>query len=161
MLPQGTLAEVIENTLYMSPTPTAQHQRLIRELLDQFSLFLKEEKTGEIFVSPLDVFLDESSNAVEPDLFFIRSENISIVDPNGHIHGVPDLIIEVLSPGNQSHDKVRKKALYERFGVKEYWIVDPATKETIGYKLVDNKYISLGEFAGEIRSQLLNHSFSF
>lgn len=161
MLPQGTLAEVIENTLYMSPTPTGQHQRILKELLVQLDLTLRETNMGEVFISPLDVFLDEAANAVQPDIFFIRSGNLSIVNPNGHVHGVPDLIIEILSPGNATHDKVRKKDLYEKFGVKEYWIVDPLTKNTIGYSLVENKFVSLGEFDGEVKSVLLKQSFKF
>lgn len=161
MLPQGTLAEVIENTLYMSPTPTGQHQRILKELLVQLDSSIKKAEIGEVFVAPLDVFLDESSNAVQPDLFFIASKNLSIVDPNGHVHGVPDLIIEILSPGNKKHDTVRKKELYEKFGVKEYWIVDPSTKNTIAYSLADNKFISLGEFQGIVQSTLLKQSFIF
>jgi Uma2 family endonuclease len=161
MLPQGTLAEVIENTLYMSPTPTGQHQRVLKELLVQFDLTLKKSGIGEVFIAPLDVFLDEISNAIQPDLFFIEAKNLSMVDPNGHVHGVPDLIIEILSPGNAKHDKVRKKDLYEKFGVKEYWIVDPSDKKTIGYSLVDNKFISLGEFQGELLSALLKQSLIF
>lgn len=161
MLPQGTLAEVIENTLYMSPTPTGQHQRILKKLLVQLDLTLRETNMGEVFISPLDVFLDEAANAVQPDIFFIRSGNLSIVNPNGHVHGVPDLIIEILSPGNATHDKVRKKDLYEKFGVKEYWIVDPLTKNTIGYSLVENKFVSLGEFDGEVKSVLLKQSFKF
>lgn len=161
MLPEGTLAEVIENTLYMSPTPTSQHQRLIRELLGLIDQFVKKENVGEVFVSPLDVFLDESSNAVQPDLFFIQSANLSIVDPNGHVHGIPDLIIEILSSGNQKHDKTRKKDLYEKFGVKEYWIVDPNSKKTIGYSLTNSKFIEIGEFEGELKSLLLKQSFIF
>jgi Uma2 family endonuclease len=161
MLPEGTLAEVIENTLYMSPTPTSQHQRLVRTLLRKLDALVEEQKLGEMFISPLDVFLDESSNAVQPDLFFIQSENIPMVNPNGHVHGVPDLIIEILSPGNKKHDTVRKKDLYEKFRVKEYWIVDPSTKTTTGYQLVENNFSLIGEFSGEIKSILLNHSFTF
>ena len=161
MLPQGTLAEVIENTLYMSPTPTGQHQWIIAELLYKLKSFATENDLGMILPSPLDVFLDDHSNAVQPDLFFIAKNNLHIFNQNGPVHGVPDLIIEVLSPGNTKHDKVRKKDLYEKFGVKEYWIIDPNSKNTIGYSLVENKFTSIGEFQGEVRSTLLNQSFIF
>ncbi len=62
MLPEGTLAEVIENSLYMSPTPLKEHQRVLRKLSTQFDLFVTENQLGEIFCSPLDVFLDEQAN---------------------------------------------------------------------------------------------------
>ena len=105
--------------------------------------------------------MDETSNAVQPDLLFVAKSNLSIFDLNGPIRAVPDLIIEILSPANAKHDKVRKKDLYEKFGVKEYWIVDPSTKNTIGYSLVENKFVSLGEFGGEVKSVLLKQSFKF
>lgn len=161
MLPQGTLAEVIENTLYMSPTPNGQHQRILTEILFTIKTFVNDHDLGLVLPAPLDVFLDETSNAVQPDLLFVAKSNLSIFDLNGPIRGVPDLIIEILSPGNAKHDKVRKKDLYENFGVKEYWIVDPSTKNTIGYSLVENKFVSLGEFDGEVKSVLLKQSFKF
>lgn len=161
MLPEGTLAEVIENTLYMSPTPIKEHQRILRKLSTQLDLFVTEKNLGEIFYGPFDVFLDENSNAVQPDLLFISNENSHIIDAFQTVHGVPDLIIEVLSPGNKQHDTVTKKDLYEKFGVKEYWIVDPETKSATGYLLKNRRYISLGEFVGNINSPLLQQTFSF
>lgn len=161
MLPEGTLAEVIENTLYMSPAPTGQHQRILKDLLVRIHSFVESNDLGEILPAPLDVYLDQKSNAVEPDLIYIGKANSHILDADGNVNGVPDLLIEILSPGNKSHDTVTKKNLYEKFGVKEYWIVDPSTKEAIGYKLIEQKYSVIGEYVGEIKSQLLNHSFTF
>lgn len=161
MLPEGTLAEVIENTLYMSPTPTGQHQRISRLLVEKISSHVTHHDLGEVFAAPLDVFLDETSNAVQPDVFFISKQNLQIFNPNGPVGGVPDLIIEILSPGNSKHDKIRKKDLYEKFGVKEYWIVDPNSKKTIGYSLSKNKFTEIGEYDGELKSVLLKQSFIF
>lgn len=161
MLPEGTLAEVIENTLYMSPTPTGQHQQVSKDLLIKIDSFVTKHNLGLVLQCPLDVFLDETSNAVQPDLFFISRENVHIFNPNGPVKGVPDLMIEILSPGNTKHDKIRKKDLYEKFRVKEYWIVDPNSKKTIGYTLSENKFILIGEFEGELKSVLLKQSFIF
>ncbi|MFZ6010184.1 MAG: Uma2 family endonuclease [Bacteroidota bacterium] len=161
MLPEGTLAEVIENALYMSPTPTGKHQRLSRKLSTQLDQFVTSEDLGEIFYAPYDVFLDETENAVQPDLFFVSRKNAGIVNDDGHVHGVPDLIIEILSPGNKKHDKVIKKNLYEKFGVKEYWIIDPDTRAAIGYTLKNKTYQLIGEDSGKINSILLGKSFVF
>lgn len=161
MLPEGTLAELIENTLYMSPTPVSNHQRIITKLLVQLSLHADAHQMGEVFTAPFDVYLDDISNAVQPDILFIAKANANIVEENGHVHGVPDLIIEVLSPGNRKHDLVIKKNLYEKFGVKEYWIIDPETKKTIGYQLRNNVFESLKESSGEIVSVLFSQSFTF
>jgi len=161
MLPEGTLAELIDNRLFMSPSPIGKHQRLITRLTIQLGNFIDSEKLGEIFVAPFDVYLDETANSVQPDIIFVATRNISIVNDDDVIHGVPDLIIEVLSPGNPEHDTVTKKNLYERFGVKEYWIADPATKSTIGYQLEKGSYKKLNSEKGKIDSILLGHSFQF
>ena len=80
------------------------------------------------------------------------------------IHGVPDMLLEILSrlsPGNPQHDLVRKKALYEKFGVKEYWIINPDTKEASGFRLKDGKYTGGLQFTGKINSALLHQEFTF
>jgi len=161
MLPQGTLAELVENTLYMSPTPVSNHQRIVTKLLVQLSLHTDAHQMGEVFTAPFDVYLDETSNAVQPDILFIARANAKIVEENGYVHGVPDLIIEVLSPGNKKHDLVIKKDLYEKFGVKEYWIIDPETKNVIGYQHINTIFKPLKESNGIIISVLLNETFAF
>jgi Uma2 family endonuclease len=161
MLPEGTLAEVIENNLYMSPTPVTPHQRIISKLMIKIGSFMEQKKLGEIFTAPFDVFLDETSNAVQPDILVILHDNAGIIDEASTIHGVPDLIIEVLSPGNKKHDLITKRALYEKFGVKEYWIIDPVTRESIGFSLTDQAYTEQFKGTGEIRSQLLANTFAF
>jgi Uma2 family endonuclease len=83
--------------------------------------------------------LDEISNAVQPDIVVILKSNKNHPEPRGHFHGVPDLLVEILSPDNRVHDLVKKKDLYEKFGVKEYWIVDPETRATVGYTLNSEK----------------------
>jgi Uma2 family endonuclease len=161
MLPETTLAEVIDNQLYMSPSPVGRHQRIILNLASSLSYFVNEQQLGEVFISPFDVFLDEISNAVQPDILFIANDNLNIVSDDGVVHGTPDLIIEVLSPGNPEHDTVIKKALYERYKVKEYWIIDPKSKKATGYTLSVNRYILISEQIGSINSALFKKSFSF
>jgi Uma2 family endonuclease len=161
MLPEGTLAELINGTIYMSPAPNPFHQRVIRNLSFAISSFVEQNRRGEVFFAPCDVYLDNHSNAVQPDIIFISSKKNGIITKSG-ILGIPDLLIEVLSPGNSDHDTIIKKDLYEKFGVQEYWIVNPDSKETIGYSLKDNQYISLGQFVGKIHSVLLNNqTFEF
>ncbi len=159
-LPEGTLAELIEGIIYMSPSPTPRHQDVLGNLFFEFKLFLKE-KSGKVFLSPIDVFFDRHANAVQPDLVFILDENLSIINEDSNIQGVPDLIIEVLSSGNSDHDLKKKKLLYEKFGVKEYWIVDPKTKEAIGFDLQDKVYFEMRTAKGTIQSKLLQQTFEF
>jgi Uma2 family endonuclease len=159
ILPQGTLCEVINGVLYMSPSPLTKHQLLITELLSKIHIFLSIGTKGQIFTAPFDVFLDEDSNAVQPDLVVVLKENKHIV--KDHIHGVPDILIEILSKGNESHDLVKKKELYEAKGVKEYFIIDPNTKDVIHYIYTKNLFEQQVTVAGEINSTVLKNKFSF
>ena len=77
------------------------------------------------------------------------------------MHGAPDLVVEALSPGNANDDKVRKRKVYESSGVKEYFIVQPSTKEVITYYLVKDKFEQSDKVKGKIISKLLKKSFRF
>ncbi len=121
-------------------------------------MFAEETKAGEVYTEPFDVYLDEHSNAVQPGIVFVSAAKLFIIDR--YIHGVPDLIVEVLSHGNEDH-RIRKKALYERFGVREYWIVDAATKDVTGYFHQDGKYTETVTCVAKITSRLLNNTFEF
>ena len=138
MLPEGTLCEVIDNVLYMSPSPTTEHQRILLNITFEIKSFLNKMPLGEVFVAPCDVYLDDEENVVEPDIIFIRNEKAGMVRRKG-IYGAPDLLIEILST-NVLHDKKRKLELYERNGVAEYIIIDPDTKENWHYLLNEGKY---------------------
>jgi Uma2 family endonuclease len=158
-LPEGTLVQLIENNLVMSPSPKDLHQRLVTKLTSKLEHYVEHNGLGEVRVAPYDVYLDRK-NAYQPDLIFIANENLHKIQENG-LHGAPDLVIEVLSPGTAKYDKGKKKTVYERCGVKEYWIVDPATKATTGFVLQDKKFIELEPATGSMQLQLLNITFNF
>jgi Uma2 family endonuclease len=157
-LPEGTLAELIDNVIYMSPSPVYNHQDVLLEISTKLKVRL--EKSAKVVIAPFDVYLDEKSNAVQPDIVIILDTNKGTLIPNGHFYGIPDVVVEVLSPGNKEYDLVKKKELYERFGVIEYWIVDPQTKETLGYLLKDSQYVKQGEGKGNITFNLLELTVS-
>lgn len=143
LLPEGTLCEVIENQLYMSPSPNRKHQRLSIFISTRIFNFLAKKNSGEVYVAPIDVFLD-SKNAFQPDIVFVSNENSNILSDRG-IEGAPDLVIEILSTSNEKHDTVKKKAVYERCGVKEFWLVDPKARNAYGFQLSKGKYKSIGK----------------
>ena len=159
-LPEGTLAEVINGNLYMSPAPSTNHQWLVLELGSAIEDHLKNELLGRVFIAPCDVFLDEHSNAVHPDILFVLQARASIIKPDA-VHGVPDLIVEILSSSNEKYDLIKKRELYEKFGVKEYWAINPDSKESTGFFLKDGKYDSPLTYQACIKSLLLNHEFHF
>ncbi len=110
-------------------------------------------------MAPYDVFFDKK-NAFQPDILFLSKERLNLIKGNG-LHGAPDLIIEILSPSTAKYDLEEKKDVYERYGVKEYWIVDPSTKSATGYFLENGVFIEIGKETGAINSRLFDSEFSF
>jgi Uma2 family endonuclease len=159
LLPEGTLCEVIDNVLYMSPAPKYTHQRLLLFLAKRISDHAEKNKTGEAFITPVDVYFEELLSAVQPDLIYVSIENSSIINDDGYFYGAPDLIIEVLS-SDKKRDTVIKKNLYEKAGVKEYFIINPADRKIVCYTLKDGYKISYEE-TGIFSSLLLDLKFSF
>ena len=159
MLPEGTRAELIDNSLYMSPAPTLSHQDVSVTLASLIFMHVRQKKSGKVYAAPVDVFLS-NKNAFQPDIIFISTENKSKLKEDG-IYGAPDLIIEILSPGSKKLDLTKKKDAYEKAGVKEYWIVDPETKESIGHQLEKGSYVEFKKEKGKLPSLLLKRSFKF
>jgi Uma2 family endonuclease len=126
--------EIIEGNAYcLTPAPKVRHQRILNLLAYEFTRQLKKCRH---FIAPTDVVLDEF-NVVQPDLFVVCSKK-KVTEDN--IRGAPDLVIEVASPNTELRDRREKKALYERFGVKEYIIVFPEREYLERYLLRNKKY---------------------
>jgi Uma2 family endonuclease len=159
ILPEGLLCQVINNTLYMTPAPNVQHQIVCRNIMIGFSRLSNINTLGEYLAAPIDVYLDDR-NVFQPDIIFIAKENLGIIKKN-RIKGVPDLVVEILSPGNSRHDTVTKKAVYERAGVKEYFIVDPVTRNITAFFLKQQKFVKQAPGKGKLVSKLLGGRFEF
>ena len=159
LLPEGTLCEVIDNILYMSPAPKYTHQRLVLLLAKKLSNHTETFSSGEVFISPVDVYFEDLSSAVQPDLIYVSNENMGIMHEDGYIYGAPDLVIEVLSI-DRKRDLVIKKSLYERAGVKEYF-VDPVTRKMQLFALESNSYKLVYDETGLFQSPMLQLQFSF
>ncbi len=161
MLPEGTLAELIENQIYMSPEPSFPHQKIIKSIAKQLDIIVVDKGKGTVIFAPFDIKLDQTKNSVQPDIVVILKTNPNQINEEGRYRGVPDLLVEILSPSNKEYDLIKKKDLYEKFGVKEYWIVDPETKLALGFALNGNTYNKISEEIGKISSPLLNADFAF
>ncbi len=160
-LPGEIRAEVIDNKLYVVPSPTPYHQDLLATLYTELRKVVFDFDLGKVWLSPLDVFLDERvKTVVVPDLVFVAHVNEARRERRG-LFGVPDLIIEILSPGTRRYDFTKKKNLYERTGVKEYWLIDPETKDATGYLLEDKKYGDPLLLNSEIYIRILKKSIKF
>lgn len=133
----GNRYEILDGVLeMMSPGPSTVHQGVSGKL------YLLTQSCAEeyvIYMAPLDIILDRT-NVLQPDLVMIRRDRLDIVTMRG-IEGAPDLVVEVLSPGSRKRDKVRKAAIYARYGVPEYWIVDPLARTLEQHILASDHYI--------------------
>ena len=152
----GMRYEVIKGELYMSPAPSPKHQQIILKLAIAMSQFVHADQLGEIYQSPIDVKTSDFAGVVQPDLLFIASKQLDIVQET-LIEGVPDLIVEVLSPGNPLHDRRIKFELYAQAGVREYWLIDPDARTVEIYVLRGQAYAPLGNFGigQQTRSEVL------
>jgi len=161
MLPEGTLCEVINNALYMSPAPNPKHQKLSRLLLLALQNKLNTDKIeGELFYAPIDVFFDQD-NAFQPDLLFLSKKNYNILNWEKGIMGAPDLVIEILSKSNTKARMKEKKLVYEKYHVQEFWIIDEKTKQSRQYWLHEGKFEEKLFQNGSVHIRLLDIVFNF
>ncbi|GIX41352.1 MAG: hypothetical protein KatS3mg129_1085 [Leptospiraceae bacterium] len=106
-LPEGTLAQLIDGEIIMSPAPNTQHQKIIKKLVIEIHEQLEKKDEGTLFFSPIEVYFNKTE-VYQPDIIFISKENASIIKEQ-MIEGAPDLVIEVLSPNNAYYDLKYKK----------------------------------------------------
>ncbi len=128
--------ELLGGRIYMMSSPTVNHYQISFNIVTAFQSYLKG-KTCRAFGDGVDVYLTENDRVI-PDAMIVCNKNIIRLDG---IHGAPDLIVEVLSPGTAKNDRGYKKNLYETAGVKEYWIVDPISHSIEVYILADGKFV--------------------
>ena len=133
-MPQGPpYYQVVEGDLLMSPSPKIFHQHIAGTIYRLIANFLEKNPVGEVLIAPVDVFLGDI-NVYQPDVLFVSDRRHSIITPDG-IEGAPDLVVEILSPSTARLDKGSKRKIYARFGVKEFWLVDPQTRTIQVYLL--------------------------
>src|SRR5437660_11793559 len=151
--------EIIDGNLVMAPAPDTWHQDWVGSLHILLSSFIKRNKLGRLLLSP-DVVLD-TENTVQPDLVFVSSSNLNIIQRRA-IFGSPDLIIEIISPSSVRRDRYDRKQLFARFGVKEYWIGDPANLalEILVLRAGRFEMHSSAEQRGKLQSMVL-HGLEF
>ncbi len=131
----GQRYEVIRGHLYVSPPPIYDHQYVVGQLYWHLSGFVRQGDLGVVLMAPFDVLLPKRiASPVEPDLLFIRTENLPRKGDK-YFAGVPDLVVEVLSPSTRRVDTRIKLEAYRDAGVPEYWVVDPKAETVVIYSL--------------------------
>jgi Uma2 family endonuclease len=139
LLPEdGKRHELIEGEFYVTPSPNPLHQTISRRLQQILMQQLEEPGTAQVFNAPMDVILDDT-NCVQPDLVIVRNTRSSLITERA-IEGIPDLVVEILSPSHPGNDKFLKRSTYAHFRIPEYWIVDPAGWVTVLRSGTPEKY---------------------
>ena len=137
----GLRHEIIDGVHIVTPSPVTRHQQLSRRLLVAIDRYLEDHAGfGEVFQAPFDT-LFSPFDVVVPDLVVVTGDQLDILTDK-NVAGAPALIVEILSPGTRRRDIGVKRQLYDRGGVREYWIVDPeASTVTVHHRSSDSRFV--------------------
>ncbi len=150
----GWRHEIIDGELVVSPAPSPLHQLLVYVLYGLLDRHVLERELGIVLGAPIDVKFNDFFS-LQPDICFVNAERVGIV-VDGFLNGAPDLVVEVLSPSTTRHDLRTKRAAYERFGVREYWVLDPDSERLLVHRLVDGRYQTALDDQGAVRSGVID-----
>ena len=148
--------ELIDGELYIVAPPIPEHQDFLAEIFTVIRVFVRENRLGKVYFSPIGVVLSDD-NVFEPDMIFISSERLHIINWGRAVEGAPDLVVEVLSPSTASRDRTIKRERYAQFGVREYWIADIVARTIEVNVLNGNEFTTVGVYGegDELVSALL------
>lgn len=151
----GRRYEIHDGELIVSPSPTWWHQRAIFRLAYEFESHARaHDLGGAVFTAPLDIRF-APHNIYQPDVIYISPARLHILRDTMPVEGAPDLVVEVLSPSNRTYDQQQKAAVYARFGVLEYWIVDPEFDTIEVFGLQDGAFALIPTENGHAVSHVL------
>ena len=142
----GRRYEILDGDLEVSPAPAPKHQAVSGDLFSILHGHVQERGLGSVYYAPIDVLLADTS-IVQPDLVFIDAARASIVSRRG-IEGPPDLAIEILSSWSVRRDRIAKAALYARYGIRHYWVMDPDARTLEIYEADGAQYRSVERHEG-------------
>jgi Uma2 family endonuclease len=150
----GKRYEIVDGELYEMPAPNPEHAAAVVNLILLLAPVVKA-LGGRIFTAPIDVFMF-GADPVQPDIVVLLASQAGLLTRRG-VEGAPSLLIEVLSPTNPEHDRIRKRELYARAGIGEYWLVSPEAASIDVLTLTGRTYRTLVRAAGDepIQTQVL------
>jgi Uma2 family endonuclease len=150
----GIRRELVGGELLMTPAPSPRHQDVVGTIFVTLKAYA-DQHGGHAYVAPIDIVF-EPHDVLEPDVVYIAADRLSIIGERA-IFGVPSLVVEVISPSTSHDDHTVKLEIYARYGVPEYWIVDPATRSLERYSSPAGGHYSASEtFAGIAHSATLD-----
>ena len=149
--------ELINGELVRKHSPTISHQNIADNILIAMKTYARQKKLGKVFSAPLDTVLDDG-NVYHPDVLFVKKDRYHILDETEEvIIGAPDLVVEVLSKSTAIYDRGDKKDIYEKYGVREYWLIDPKSKTIEVYNFESERFRlkQLADETGTAHSEVL------
>ena len=148
----GLRHELIDGEHYVTPSPNTKHQSVSVNLTVLIGSWLEHNPIGRLFHAPFDVVFSHF-DVVEPDLLYLSNARAADALTPKHVRGVPELVVEIGSPGTRARDETVKRQLYERTGVSEYWVVDPEIETIRVYRRTGDTFaraIELSADAGDV-----------
>ncbi len=142
--PDDVRYELIEGNLIMAPSPIPRHQLISVYFVMFLAPFVRNNELGWIFSAPIDVHLSDT-NLLQPDILFVSNERARIIGET-NIQGAPDLVIEIALRRTQDDDRTRKRDLYERFSVLEYWMADPVEETVEQLRLENGNFVTVSHY---------------
>ena len=142
----GKRHEIIDGEHFVTPSPSTKHQAIAMNLGSMLWNYLQERPIGRVFAAPFDVVFSHF-DVVEPDLLYLSNARAAEVLTSKHARGAPDLVVEIGSKGTRKRDATIKRRLYERFGVAEYWIIDPELDTIQVYRHDSGQYERVAELS--------------
>jgi Uma2 family endonuclease len=148
--------EIIEGVLYVANAPSVEHQYTAFKIAFYLELFVQQKNLGMVLMAPIEVHLAEDTKPVQPDVLLLKTEQMPLLGSKV-IVGPPALIVEVISPSSIRLDRHIKFDVYERYGVAEYWLVDPKARLVEVYTWARGEYALFGQYTGDdvVMSKLL------
>ena len=143
----GKRHELIDGEHYVTPSPSRRHQAIVWNLIVRIGTYLESNPVGRAFGAPFDVVFSQF-DVVEPDLLFISNDRLEVLTTK-NVQGAPNLVVEIGSPSTRRRDEIIKRKLYERFGVEEYWVIDPEIETIAVFRHVGEHYQRVLELAVE------------
>ena len=143
----GRRYEILAGELAVTPAPGRRHQEVVGELFSVLHGHVKAHRLGQVFVSPFDVILDDTT-IVQPDIVYVAIDRLAIVSDRG-VEGAPSLVVEVVSPSTRQRDREAKRVLYARRGIQHFWIADPEARSIDAYVLRSGAYVKQAQAFGQ------------
>ncbi|HEX2225020.1 MAG TPA: Uma2 family endonuclease [Thermoanaerobaculia bacterium] len=149
----GRRHEILDGEHYVTAAPFVRHQILSFRLTLLLGSFAEARKLGQVLAAPLDVILSPH-DIVQPDLIFLSRERLHLLTER-NLQGAPDLVIEILSESTRQTDRETKAEIYDRAGVREYWVVDPNQNTVMVYLRIEGRLMAIARQQAHTKDVLM------